>query len=143
MKSQKGSIKKVALNTAKSLWNLSPILVGTILLISLAINIIPKNFYSVLFENNILLGSFIASLIGSISAGTPVTSYIIGGELLEKGTSIIIITAFIVSWVTVGIIQFPIEAKTLGKKFAILRNLISFISSIIVALITAFILGVI
>jgi uncharacterized membrane protein YraQ (UPF0718 family) len=50
------------------------------------------------------------------------------------------VTAFIVSWVTVGIIQFPIEAKALGKRFTFLRNLSSFVFSIIIAFITVLIL---
>ncbi|MEJ2267866.1 MAG: hypothetical protein P8X70_02205, partial [Nanoarchaeota archaeon] len=79
---------------------------------------------------------------GSISAGSPITSYIIGGELLKRGTSLIPVTAFIVAWVTVGIIQIPIESKTLGKKFTILRNSLAFISAIIVALITTAIMKI-
>ena len=76
------------------------------------------------------------SIAGSILAGNPMTSYILGGELFNQGVSLVAVTAFLVSWVTVGTIQFPVESSIFGKKFAIVRNIISFIFSIIVAIIT-------
>lgn len=62
--------------------------------------------------------------------------------MLNQGVGLIAVTAFIVSWVTVGIIQLPAESVILGKKFAILRNISAFILSIIVAILTVLILGV-
>ena len=81
--------------------------------------------------------------IGSISAGNPITSYIFGGELLDQGINLLAVTAFLVAWVTVGLVQLPAESFLLGKRFAILRNAISFIFSIFVAIITAFLVGLI
>ena len=83
------------------------------------------------------------STVGSISAGNPITSYIIGGELLKEGISLFAVTAFITAWVTVGIIQLPAEASILGKRFALARNILSFIFSIIVAIATVLTLQVI
>ncbi len=139
----KKEIKKIIFNTGKSLWKLFPLILGTILLVSLVIKLIPKSFYFTIFEGHYLISSFAGSLIGSISVGTPVTSYIIGGELLEKGTNLIAVTAFLVAWVTIGIIQLPAEIKILGKKFTFLRNIIAFISSIIIALIIGLIFNLI
>ena len=104
---------------AKGLWNAFPMILGTVLLISLISAIVPKSFYVSVFSKNSFLDSFIGSLVGSISAGNPITSYIFGGELLKQGVSLIAITAFLVAWVTVGVIQFPFEATTLGKKFTL------------------------
>jgi len=143
MKNNQINIKNSVLKTAKSLWNLFPLLLATILLVSLVIKLIPQSFYLTVLEGHFILGSFIGSLIGSISVGTPLTSYIIGGELLEKGISLIVVTAFLVAWVTVGVIQLPAESTILGKKFALLRNLIAFISAIIIALIIGLIFKII
>ena len=88
------------------------------------------------------MDSFIGSALGSILAGHPITSYIIGGELLEQGISLIAVTAFLVTWVTVGLVQLPVESALLGKKFAITRNITAFLFAILVAIITAAILGV-
>ena len=137
------SMKQSTLKAAKGLWNSLPMILGTILLISLISAMVPKSFYVTIFGKNSLINSFIGGLIGSISAGHPITSYIFGGEMLNQGVGLIAVTAFIVSWVTVGLIQLPAESAILGKKFALLRNLSAFILSIIVAIITILILGVI
>ena len=127
---------------ANMMWRVAPIIVGTIILVSLASVLIPKSFYAAIFQNNIL-DPVVGSSIGSILAGNPITSYIIGGELLKQGVSLVAVTAFIVAWVTVGIVQLPAESMILGKRFAITRNIISFILSIIVAILTFLILAAI
>ena len=71
---------------------------------------------------------------GSILAGNPVNSYVIGGELITNGVSLFAVTAFIMAWVTVGIIQLPAEIAALGKRFALIRNAISFLLSMIIAM---------
>jgi len=109
-------------------------------LISLISTLIPKSFYTKIFVKNIFLDSLIGSIAGSVSTGTPITSYIFGGELLDQGVSLIAVSAFLVAWVTVGIIQLPAESAILGKKFTFLRNGTAFILAIIVALITVLIM---
>jgi len=131
----KNKLKNSLIKAVKGFWNTAPILIGIILLIGLANTFIPKSIYLKIFTNTIF-DPIIGSSIGSILAGNPITSYIIGGELLEKGVSLTAVTAFMVAWVTVGIVTLPAEAMLLGKKFAIARNFISFVFAIIVAVIT-------
>ena len=140
---KENSIKQAILKSGKALSKAFPIILGTVLLISLISTIIPKSFYTSVFSKNIILDSLIGDLIGSISAGNPITSYIFGGELLNQGISLIAVTAFLVAWVTIGIIQLPAESAILGKKFAFLRNFTAFIFAIISAILTVLILGVI
>lgn len=135
-------LKEAVIKAAKSLYQTLPILIGVLLLVSLANALIPKTFYSTVFRNNIFLDPFIGSAIGSILAGNPITSYIIGGELLKQGISLVAVTAFLVAWVTVGMVQLPAESVMLGKKFAVVRNITAFLFSIIVAIITTIIVGV-
>ncbi|MBW2965978.1 permease [Candidatus Woesearchaeota archaeon] len=135
-------LKEAIAKAGKGLWKAFPMILGTILLISLIASLIPKSFYTTFFSQNKWLDSFIGSLVGSISAGNPITSYIFGGELLSQGVSLLAVTAFLVAWVTVGLIQLPAESAILGKKFALLRNITAFVLAIIVAIITILILGV-
>ena len=135
-------LKDSMFKAAKALWNVLPLIFGTILLISLISVLVPKSFYTQIFRGSII-DPIVGSLVGSISVGTPITSYIIGGELLEQGISLIAVTAFLVAWVTVGIVQLPAESMILGKRFAVKRNILSFIFAIIVAILTVLILGVI
>ncbi len=131
------------IKAAKSLFKSLPIILGTVLLVALLTALIPASFYAKIFTKHIFWDSLIGSFIGSLSAGNPVTSYILGGEFLKQGISLAAVTAFIVAWVTVGIIQLPAEAAILGKKFAFTRNLTSFIFSIFAALLTILILNLI
>ena len=137
------SMKKSAIKAAKGLWMAFPMIIGTVLLISLISALVPKSFYVSIFSQNSFLNSVIGSIVGSVSAGNPITSYIFGGEMLSQGVGLVAVTAFLVSWVTVGIIQLPAESMILGKKFAILRNITAFIFAIVVGIITVLILEVI
>ena len=132
-------LKSAVIKSARSIFNSLPILVGVILLIGLASTLMPKSYYAALFSKNVLLDSIIGSGLGSVLAGNPVTSYVLGGEFLKQGISLVAVTSFLVAWVTVGLVQLPAEALLLGRKFAILRNILSFLLSIVVAIITVFI----
>jgi len=132
----KVKVKQSAVKAFKSIWNSSLLLLSIIMLIALFNSFIPKSFYSKIFTGNPLIDSIIGAVVGSVLAGNPITSYIIGGELLKQGISLIAIIAFIVAWVTVGLIQFPAESIILGKNFALIRNLTSFVFAIIVALLS-------
>lgn len=130
---------KQALNTLKSS---IPIMISILLLINL-IDIFLKDYYSKIFTGNELIDSFIGATAGSLSFGIPLTSYIVGGELLKSGISLVAITAFILSWSTVGIAMLPLESKFLGKKFAFVRNTTNFIFAIIIAILTTITLNLI
>jgi uncharacterized membrane protein YraQ (UPF0718 family) len=119
-----------------------PVLIGIFLLLGLfRVNVSPRLISSV-FRGDFFRDVLIGSVFGSISAGNPLTSYIIGAELLKEGVSLFAVTAFLVAWVTVGIVQLPAEAAILGKQFALKRNLISFVLAILVSLATVSVLMV-
>ena len=71
-----------------------------------------------------------------MAVGHPLTSYVLGGELLEHGVSLAAVTAFLVAWVTVGSIQLPAEMLMLGRRFSLYRNLICFGLATLIALLT-------
>jgi len=48
-----------------------------------------------------------------------------------------------VAWVTVGLVQIPAEISALGRKFAVVRNVVSFFMSIAVAGATVTVLNLI
>ncbi len=131
--------KTALFKTKNAFINSILVLLGVILLISIIITIIPDNLK--IETGVIFLDTLIAAIFGSIAAGNPITSYIIGGELLAGGISLLAVTAFIVAWVTVGVIQFPAESYLLGKKFALTRNIVGFISSIIIAFLVIITMG--
>lgn len=100
------------------------------------LNPIFQKYYPLIFTGNFLLDPLIGAIGGSISFGIPITAYVVGGELLTRGVSLLAVTAFIMAWTTVGIAMIPLEIKFLGKKFAILRNFINFFIAIIISILT-------
>lgn len=135
--------KKALFATLRNFKQILPIILGVIMLVSLFLVLIPSSFYVGIFTGNTILDPIMGAGIGSISSGNPIISYILGGELLSQGVSLIAVIAFILSWVTVGIIQLPAESMMLGRKFAITRNIVSFISSIIIAILAVVTLSLI
>jgi len=128
--------KKALEQTYNNFKRAIPILFGVLILISIVTISIPGEYYKKIFSGNLFFDSIIGTAIGSIAAGNPITSYVIGGELLAEGVSLVAVTAFILSWVTVGMVQLPAEILMLGKRFAITRNILAFISAIIISILT-------
>jgi uncharacterized membrane protein YraQ (UPF0718 family) len=134
--------KEAFFSTTRAFKKSLPILMSVLMLLALAETLIPKQTYCLIFPKNWFIGSLIGATVGSISGGNALTSYILGGELRNEGVSMLAITAFIVSWVTVGIIQLPAEAVMLGRRFAIVRNAVSFCTSIVIAIFTVLTIGI-
>lgn len=129
------------LSLQKSAWtfiNVLPIVVGMLLLTSLVLSLFPEQLYAGLFGNGDIIDSLLAAAVGSVALGHPLASYLLGGEMLKGGVGLTAVTALIVSWVTVGIIQIPAEAMILGTRFAVYRNLISFLAAIAISFLTTF-----
>jgi len=76
-----------------------------VLLIGLLNTFVSRNFLAALFSGNPVLDTLLGAFFGSILAGNAINSYIIGGELLEYGVSLFTVTALIITWVTVGLVQ--------------------------------------
>jgi uncharacterized membrane protein YraQ (UPF0718 family) len=115
-----------------------PIIIGMLLMTSILVTLFPRKLITQLLGQGNVADSLIASGIGSIAAGHPIASYLVAGELLSAGAGLVAVTAFIVAWVTVGIVQLPAEAMLLGVRFALWRNLICFLSSIAIAYLVVF-----
>ncbi len=137
------SLKKSMKKSAKIFLGMMPFLIGTVILLGLFMTIAPNSLYESLFGRNFVLDAFTGGALGSIMAGNPLTSYVIGGELLKKGVGLAAVTAFVISWVTVGVAQMPIEAKAFGKKFTFWRNFVSFIFAVLIGIATLYVLKVV
>ncbi len=136
-------MKTKLFKTAKALVKNMPIMFSVILLLGIVKEFITFDKVATLFTSNTLIDTGIGSLVGSIFAGNSMNSYIIARELQVAGISLYAITAFLISWVTVGLLQAPIEAKMFGTSFAVKRNILSAILAMVVSLITVTLWGLI
>ena len=133
-------LKKSVTQTMQTFKIALPIIIGVLLLVNL-INISLNAGFANIFTGHPLIDSFIGAGAGSISFGIPLTSFIVGGELLARGVSLLAVTAFIIAWSSVGVAMLPLESVFLGKRFSIIRNALNFIFSILIAIITVFTLN--
>ena len=124
--------------TIRSFINVLPIIVGMLLATSLVITVFPEQISAGLFGNGDVPDALLGASIGSIAVGHPLASYLLGGELLSGGVGLVAVTALLVSWVTVGIVQLPAESLMLGGRFAVYRNLVCFGVAIIIAFLTVY-----
>lgn len=118
-----------------------PTLVGVMLLIGLFKTFVSKEVLASLFSGNVVTDTLWGACFGSILAGNAVNSYVIGKGLLDTGVGLAGVTAFIFTWVSVGLVQLPVEISALGARFAIARTVVAFALSIPVALCTAYLVG--
>ncbi len=81
------------------------------------------------------LGVIIASIIGSATVMPGPIAYPLCGILVQQGVAYSVIAGFSSSLMSVGVITFPMEKAYFGSKFAVLRNLISFVIALIIALV--------
>jgi hypothetical protein len=128
--------ERIAPNLKKTLrgfFALLPIVLGMLLVTSLAMSLFSREITEALFGHGVLLDTVVGALVGSVALGHPSASYILGGELLVAGVELGAVTALIVSWVTVGVVHLPAESLLLGRRFAVLRNLIAFASAMAIA----------
>lgn len=125
----KEKIKKSFLQTLEGFKINIPIIIGILLLVSIIQKFIPESFYQNL-ENN-FISAFIADIFGSIFAGNPINSYIIAWGIWNIEQNILIISVFLIAWITVGFIQMPAEIYYFGKKYTILKNITNFVFSLI------------
>ena len=130
------AVRQAARSSARQFASLLPILIGVVLLIGLFNAFVSTEFLASIFSGSPLLDTLWGACFGSILAGNPINSYVIGGELLKHGVSLFAVTALILTWVTVGLVQLPAEAAALGRKFALVRTVISFVMFTGIAVLT-------
>ncbi|MFO7735247.1 MAG: hypothetical protein R6W70_03410 [bacterium] len=86
--------------------------------------------------------SFLSALFfGSVAVMPGFIAFPLGGIMLGKGVSYMIVSAFTTTLMMVGIVTFPVEKVYLGTKTALLRNIISLIIAVLTALVTALFYG--
>lgn len=131
-KSLKESFKKAIIGLISML----PMLFAIILLLGIFDVYVTKEMISSLFIHNNFIDTIIGTTMGALLTGNPMISYILGGELTSAGISLYAVTAFVLSWVTLGVVQLPAEVEIFGLRFTTLRTILTFISTVLVSILT-------
>lgn len=116
--------------------SMTPMLLGVIGFIAILQTYITPNMLAHLFGYGKITDIFTGTFIGAISSGNPAVSYIISDQLLTQGVSLYAVSAFILSWVTLGIVQLPAEVSVFGLKFTFYKNILTLGATMFVAYLT-------
>lgn len=115
-------------------------MLGSILSIIFAIGLIltiipPAGIAKFLGEQSVLLATVGGALLGTITLVPAFIAFPLVGTLVGAGVSIIPAVAFLTTLTMVGVVTFPLEKKEFGVKFTAVRNIISFLFAIVIALV--------
>ncbi len=140
IKDRKKAIKSLKI-AGKSFIRMLPMVFIIIIIIGLLLGFVPPDQISKFVgEQSGMTGVLIVGAAGAVLHIPALLSFPLASSLLEEGASVSAVAAFITTLTMIGTITLPLEIKELGKKMAILRNGISFVIAIIIALIMGVIL---
>ncbi|RLF40455.1 MAG: permease [Thermoplasmata archaeon] len=139
-KDGKKAIKSLKM-AGKSFIKILPMIFIIIIIIGLLLGFVPPDQISrFVGEQSGLRGILLVGAAGALMHIPALLSFPLAASLLEDGASVSAVAAFITTLTMIGTITLPLEIKELGKKIALLRNGLSFIIAIIIALIMGAIL---
>ncbi len=134
--------KKAFIVGSKKLWMITPPFVSVLVSVSIVLHLVPHDMIvEYLGGSDSYFGVVVASIIGSIAVMPGPIVYPLCRILLDKGVSYSVIAAFSSSLMMVGILSFPVERAYFGKKFALLRNIVSLFIAFVIALIFSLVSG--
>lgn len=127
---------RLSLLTARqTLMRMAPLLLSIFALIGLFNEFVPPSLVQQwLGAENKLLALLNGGLVGAVAIGPPVAAFPIAASFIEGGAWPPAAAAFIVSWVSVGVISLPVEAHVFGWRFALLRNSLTFVAALLIGL---------
>ena len=119
-----------------------PAFLVMLVFVSIVLYLVPEEFISsYLGGDNKYLSVLFASFIGSIILMPGFIAFPLCGILLEKGVVYMLLSAFTTTLMMVGVLTYPVESAYLGRKVTIMRNAISFLIALIVALVIGIFFG--
>ena len=138
---QQMSFKKAFINSAKSFLSIMPMMIAIVGIVGIFQSYVTPKFISSLFGYGSLSDIFTGTFIGAIANGHGSISFIIADGLKQQGVSLYALSTFTLAWVTLGFVQLPAEASVFGLKFTIIRNILAFISTMLIAYLTITTIG--
>ena len=114
----------------RALASLTPRLLGMVALVALALALLPPDLLSELFQQNGVAGFALVSVVGSLVTMPAPVAFPLAGTLLKLGVSLPSLAAFITTLTMVGVVTAPLEAAHFGRRFTVMRQLLSFMLAV-------------
>jgi len=128
--------------SGKRLLRILPAFLIMLILVSIVLFLFPDEIISdYLSGHNKFIGVIIASFLGSITLMPGFITFPLAGILLKEGVAYMVLSAFTTTLMMVGVLTYPIEKQYFGIKVTIIRNAISLLIALIIALVTGIFFG--
>jgi len=125
----------------KSFFKILPMVLIIVVLVGLLLGFVPPEVIEEFFgAQSGILGVLIIGGAGAILHIPSLIAFPLAGSLTESGASVTSAAAFITTLTMIGTVYLPVEIKILGKKFALLRNGLSFLIALAISLLMGLIL---
>jgi len=122
--------------------NILPAFLIMLILVSIVLFFIPDEvILNYLGSDNKFIGVLFATFIGSITLMPGFIAFPLCGILLTKGVLYMVLSAFTTTLMMVGVLTYPIEKQYFGANVTIIRNTISLLIALVVAVITGLFFG--
>lgn len=116
-------------------------ILSIIFLIGLILTFLPPDQIAVFIgKQSPMLATVLAAAFGTVALVPAFIAFPFVGTLVKAGVGIMPAVAFLTTLTMVGIVTFPLEKKEFGMRFTVVRNSLSFISAIVIALVMGVIL---
>lgn len=130
----KEKTKKGLIKAWKAFENILPQLLVVLLIVGLMLALMNAALISkVIGADSGILGVILAAVFGAITMILPFVAFPTAAILLDSGAGYSQIAVFVSTLMMVGVITLPLEIKYFGAKVAVLRNILAFLFSFIVA----------
>ena len=111
-------------------------ILSIIFLIGLILTILPpENIAAFVANQSSIVATVVSAAFGTITLIPAFIAFPLVGTLVDAGVSVVPAVAFLTTLTMVGIVTFPLEKKEFGLKFTLVRNGLSFLFAILVALV--------
>lgn len=133
--------KKALMKSLKSFESIMPQFLGIIFIVGIILTALsPETISSIIGEKSGLGGVLLAAIIGAITIMPTFVAFPTAALLLQNGAGYAQVTALISTLMFVGVLTYSLEARFLGKKVTLIRNLVYFIYSILIAFVINFLM---
>ena len=126
---------KTAVKKGLSSWeNIMPQFFTIVIVIGIVLSLVDTDTISkVIGSNSGFLGVFLSSVVGSITIMPTFVAFSMSNSLLQSGAGYAQVAALVSTLTMVGVMTFTLESKYMGTKVTLLRNILAFLFSFIVA----------
>lgn len=126
-------VLKMALGMGKGM---AASILSIIFAIGLILTLLPPVEIAAFVSNqSVLLATVVGALFGTITLVPAFIAFPLVATLVKAGVSVVPSVAFLTTLTMVGVVTFPLEKKAFGVKFTVVRNGLSFLFAIAIALV--------